>query len=235
MIVYALIDPRCGAIRYVGKTVRTPHRRLRRHLSPCYLNGNTHKERWIKILLSLGLEPTIIVLQSCGNVADLGEAERFHIARLLRKGAKLTNLTPGGDGGGGKHSAESKKKISNALRGKVRSEIHCRRIGLANRGRRISDVTRTKLRLFQRTRQRKPLTDMCRINISRAKGGRPFVDQKGNRYETIKGAARTLGLNVGHLWEVLHGTRKRVKGYMFRFVSKEELRVQEYPKRKDGE
>lgn len=47
MIIYALTDPRTDEIRYVGKSHRTPHRRLRRHLAPCYLKGNTYKERWI--------------------------------------------------------------------------------------------------------------------------------------------------------------------------------------------
>ena len=36
MIVYGLFDPRTKKIRYVGKSFRTAHRRLRRHPNNCW-------------------------------------------------------------------------------------------------------------------------------------------------------------------------------------------------------
>lgn len=228
MIVYALIDPRTDRIRYVGQTVRSARRRLRRHLSPCYLRGNTRKERWLRDLLACGLEPRIDVLQVCATPAALDVAERQHIRRLRQAGEDLTNLSPGGDGGAGPHTAEAKAKISAALKGRHRTAEHCRRIGEAQRGRRASDATRAKLSAARRG-PRGPLTDAHRAALSVAKGGRPFVDQHGARYETQKGAARSLGLSVGHINAVLHGQRRSVGGYTFRFVSGEDLRVREFP------
>ena len=222
MTVYALVDPRDGRTRYVGKTMRTVHRRLRRHLVPCMLRGNSYKERWIRQLLSLGMEPTITVLQACTSLADLNDAERFHIARLRGLGAQLTNATAGGDGGSGPHTEESKEKSRRALSGKPKSEEHRKRSGAARRGLRASEQTRAKLRAAH-SRPRTPLTDARRVAIARAKGGRPFVDQHGVRYETQKGAARLLGLNVGHLNEVLHGTRSHTGGFAFRFLDSQEF------------
>ncbi len=230
MIVYALIDPRTDRIRYVGQTVRSARRRLRRHLAPCYLRGTTRKEKWLRDLLTDGLEPRLEILQACSTTAALDVAERQHIARLRAAGEDLTNLAPGGDGGGGPHTPESREKIRRALTGKPKSEEHRRRSGLASRGRRASLATRALLSAQRRSRPGRPPSESERIRLSRAKGGRPFVDQHGNRYETQKAAARALGINVGHLNEVLHGRRRTVCGYTFRFVSGEDLRVREFPK-----
>ena len=233
MIVYALRDPRTNEVRYVGKSFRTARRRLRRHLAPCYLTGNTHKERWIRSILRLGMEPKIEVIQVCTTPEELACAERAHIGRLRANGARLTNATAGGDGGAGPHTAESKEKIRRALTGKRKSAAHRRNSGLAQRGRQTSDATRAKLRTAHSTRPRAPLSESHRLNMSVAKGGRPFVDHHGNRYDTQKGAARLLGLNVGHLNSVLHGTRRHVQGLVFRFIEQEQshLRVREFPQR----
>lgn len=145
MIVYALIDPRDGAVRYVGKTHRTAHRRLRRHLAPCYLVGDTHKERWVRVLLRLGLEPEIRVLERCDDADLLCERERAWIALYQTGGAALTNATPGGDGRGRQHTAETKSKISASLRGRPKSAEHRRRTGEAQQHRRISPETRAKM------------------------------------------------------------------------------------------
>lgn len=146
VIVYALVDPRDGQIRYVGKSFRSAHRRLRRHLAPCYLRGSTHKERWLRVLLSLGLEPQVVVLEQCESADALSAAERAHIERLRCEGADLTNASDGGEGGSGPHTAESKEKIRRALTGKPKSATHRLRSGLASRGRRASDETRARLR-----------------------------------------------------------------------------------------
>jgi hypothetical protein len=218
MIVYVLLDPRTHEPRYVGKSFRSAHRRLRRHLAPCYLKGKNHKERWVRLLLKADLEPVIEVLEKCCSATELKEAERFHIAYLRGLGARLTNTTPGGDGGGTKHTSESRKKISQALTGRVKSVEHLRRIALGNLGRRATTETRAKLSQIHSARPRLPWTNKHRVAISRGKGGRPFVDQHGTHYETQNEAARALGLNLGHLNEVLHGKRGHVAGYVFRFL-----------------
>lgn len=147
MIVYALIDPRTNDVRYIGKTIRTSRRRLRRHLAESYLAANTHKDRWLRGLLAAGLEPEITVVQRCESLAELADAERAHIASARASGARLTNATDGGDGiGGWKHTPESREKIRAALTGKPKSAEHRRNSGLAQRGRKASDATRAKQR-----------------------------------------------------------------------------------------
>lgn len=145
MLVYALVDPRNDEIRYIGKTFRTAHRRLRRHVSDCYLRGCTHRENWIRALLSDGLEPSIRVLRECSSPEELAAAECHYIAEFRASGARLTNATDGGDGGSGPHSEASKQKISRALTGKAKSESHRIRSGLAIRGRKASEATKALL------------------------------------------------------------------------------------------
>jgi hypothetical protein len=146
MIVYGLLDPRTGSLRYVGKTHRTAHRRLRRHLAECYLRGDSHKERWLRALLRLGLEPSIIEIERCETADDLVEAERFHIAYARSSGCDLVNATDGGDGTAGmKHTPEAIAKIRCALTGKPKSRQHRERSASAQRGRAITEETRARL------------------------------------------------------------------------------------------
>jgi hypothetical protein len=225
MLIYALIDPRDGQRRYIGKTMRTAHRRLRRHLARCYLDqADTHKNRWLRQLITLGLAPRIEVLEQCATAYDLAEAERRHIAEHRAAGARLTNLTPGGEGGSGPHTAASREKIRLALTGKKKSEQHRLKIIATITGRKASEQTRAKLRAVHSARPRKPWSEEHRLAIRDGKGGKPFFDQNGNRYESQNGAARDLGLNLGHINEVLKGTRRSTGGYVFTY-----LRVQEFP------
>jgi len=225
MIIYALIDPRDGRVRYIGKTVRTAHRRLRRHLARCYLyETSTHKNRWLRQLLALGLEPRIEILEEHQSAAELCASEQRCIAAYLAAGEALTNTTPGGDGRGTKHTEASKEKIRQALKGKPKTLQHRSRVSAAQKGRVTSEETRGKLSLAQKARRRDAWSEEHRIAISRGMGGRPFIDQYGNTYETQNSAARQLGLNLGHLNEVLHGTRKSTGGYVFTY-----LRVQQFP------
>lgn len=226
MIIYVLKDPRNDEIRYVGKSIHSSDERLARHLWPSSLTGNNHRERWIYSLVKQNLKPKIEVLEICQTPDELSKAEIFHIDRLIRMGVSLTNETPGGDGGGWKHTEESKEKIRKALTGKKKSEEHRRNIVLANTGRKATEETREKLRKIH-SAKREPLGEKWRIAISKGKKGKPFMDQHGNIYQTQKGAARKLHINVGHLNQVLHGSRSHVAGYIFRFIPET---VREFPR-----
>ena len=222
MLIYALIDPRSGEIRYIGKTVRTAHRRLRRHLARCYLDeGDTHKNRWLRQLLALGIEPRIEILERCSTEDELTVAECRHIAEHRALGCRLTNSTDGGEGmTGWKHTAESIAKLRHALTGKPKSAAHRAKIIAIITGRRASDATRAKLSALRKGKNYTPRTEAYRLTMRDAKGGRPFVDQYGNRYETQKGTARQLGLQSGHINSVLKGTRRSTGGYVFCYISR---------------
>lgn len=125
--IYALIDPRTGECRYVGKTKARPERRLAQHINDARRKKfeALPRFRWIKSLQPLA--PRILVLEEC--VRCWREAEAEWIAVLRREGARLLNCTNGGEGiEGFRHSAETKAKMSaSAIRIAADLELKARR------------------------------------------------------------------------------------------------------------
>lgn len=98
-LVYALVDPRDGEIRYVGKCRGYLNSRVRGHLREAReTDTRTYKLAWLRQLLDLGLEPEGRVLERCIDADALAETERRWIADLRERGVRLTNLTDGGEG-----------------------------------------------------------------------------------------------------------------------------------------
>jgi hypothetical protein len=83
------------------------------------------------------------------------------------------------------------------------------------------EATKEKIRQALTGRNRPALDVEARVVRSRRIGGRPFVDQTGRRYETIMDAVRSLGVNQGHVWAVLHGREPSTRGFAFRYVELE--------------
>jgi hypothetical protein len=96
-IVYGLIDPRNGQLRYVGKTTQLS-RRMHYHASKARGGVRRHVYDWLRSLSRAGCRPEVQVLESCGAETDLDEAECHHIAYFKMLGCDLTNLTSGGEG-----------------------------------------------------------------------------------------------------------------------------------------
>lgn len=75
VVLYALLDPRDGRVRYVGKTRRTLAARLTAHLA--YVRryrDTTPRCAWLRELAALGLRPWIVGLREVEAVgADLAE------------------------------------------------------------------------------------------------------------------------------------------------------------------
>lgn len=181
-IIYKLVDPRDSLVRYVGKT-----NNLKRRLWQHYYDNKeakTPKRKWIKELLELGLEP---VLDICERVESAWqEREKFWIKYYKDLGHPLTNISDGGFGGnlvrvprskewcenisksntGKKRSLESKKRISNALKGRVSP----------NKSKKYSDELRKKLSLAHlgkpSNKKGTHLSDEVKRKISRTLTGR---------------------------------------------------------------
>jgi hypothetical protein len=96
-IVYVLKNPRTNAVRYVGWTSRGADARLQSHIYEALASQRTRRQRWILSLLSIGLIPTIEVIES-GQGSGFADSERYWIAHYRARGTDLVNSTDGGDG-----------------------------------------------------------------------------------------------------------------------------------------
>lgn len=120
-------------------------------------------------------------------------------------GFDLTNLTDGGDGRCGPCSAEHRAKISVANTGKrptdeVRqkmSKAHLGRIS-PNLGRRWSDEYRKKQAVVS--------------------GQKPFKDQNGRIYFTLRDAAAVACTDKANVSRILKGVQRQIKGFTFTYI-----------------
>lgn len=214
--VYALCDPRTDGVRYIGQSSIGMERPWAHGYPSKVRVLRTRVNSWIKHLQRQGLSFSVCVLEVFSTPDPLSAAEKGYIQQFAAAGCDLTNLTEGGEGvRGWHHSAETKAKISAALRVRVISAETRKRISDVHRGRRVTAVGLERMRIAARKRQEDPKR---RIQISRSQGGRPIVDQHGRRYETTAEAARIHGLSSGTLHQVLNGQRRHTHGFVFRYA-----------------
>jgi hypothetical protein len=142
--VYCLIDPRTEEIRYIGKTVATLPMRLSQHIYAATHNKwQSHVNNWIRSLLHGGDRPVIRVLSVVSDKETLSREECRLIEYYRKRGARLTNLTNGGDGAPGRVLSDASiKKMRQAhlgnpgyWTGKKRDPETGRKISEANKGR----------------------------------------------------------------------------------------------------
>ncbi len=169
-LIYALVDPRSDAVRYIGKSC-AGMRRPAQHTKPAALlkSAGTHRTCWIKSLLALHLKPAIRVLEEFETEADLNDAERFWIAQGLGLGWSLTNHTKGGDGGNVGPAGiakivaatrqrvvtqETRARMSAAHTGRKFTPEWGAKISAARMGHTVSPETRAKIAASLRGRRR---------------------------------------------------------------------------------
>jgi hypothetical protein len=156
--IYALLDPRNGTIRYVGKA-NDPAFRLTHHLSYAH-RGGSHKNYWVLSLLRVGQKPLLEVLDEVPS-GMWQEYERSYIAVFRALGFKLLNTLPGGNGyGSGADHPRFGKSLSDAAKAKL---------SVAHTGKRVSQETRAKI-----SASTKGITksDAVRANMSAGQTGR---------------------------------------------------------------
>jgi hypothetical protein len=137
--IYALTDPNTGCVRYVGKSKDLDYRVRYGHLGSELRKASLHKSRWLRKLASVGLKPTVEVLE-WADEAEWQERERHWIAHYRALGAPLTNMTDGGDGGCITHTPETRKKMSDGRKGKSRGKEFCETMRIANKDARPSEA-----------------------------------------------------------------------------------------------
>lgn len=175
--IYVLKCPKTDAVRYVGKTTMRLCARLAGHMR---CNPNTRSGRWCGVLTAQGLRPTILAIEVVPTGGDWAERERHWIRHYRSLGAKLTNVSEGGDGHNGFFTAEStREKLSTAGRKRRLGPEFAAKLSAAFKGRVITPEARAKIAAALRGR---PLSAEQRDAISRA--------NKGRRLTVLSPAAR---------------------------------------------
>ena len=157
--IYKLTEPDDIELKhvYIGFTTRSLNRRLNEHISHAQTK-NYYLSNWIKQLNKIGKRPKISLVkitdQHSWEAEEISEIKKFRLEENTT-GIKVLNLTDGGECGmlGRKHSEETKKKISEAKKGKCTctEDSHKKMLdtfsqyGNPNVGRKASDEERRKL------------------------------------------------------------------------------------------
>ena len=130
--IYALIDPRTNAVRYIGKAFDVAVR----YKSHCKGNDTTRSARWVRELAAFGLKPTVEIVEIINSTSpdEWSRAERQWIANFKLMGYDLTNLTSGGDGAFA-FTDEIKALISVSSKGKPKPAGFGAAISRAQKGR----------------------------------------------------------------------------------------------------
>lgn len=170
LLIYALLDPRTGAARYIGKSssgLRPQSHALVSNLK----RDKSHKATWIRALQRDGLSYGVLVLETVIHREQLDEAECRWIAAARVVGWPVTNHTDGGDGAGPRLdlTARNRSQAGKPGRQQLPSEIEKRRqlmtgntYGRANRDRVYSAEALQRMSVSQRRRNGRPVT---RINL----------------------------------------------------------------------
>lgn len=112
--IYALLDPRTNEVRYVGKA-KDPKLRYASH--KC-VRGYSHRANWIRSLQRCGYDPEMVILEES---EDWAESESFWIDYLMSLGARLTNLSKGGESGpvGWSPTEDQRNKMSAKAKARI--------------------------------------------------------------------------------------------------------------------
>jgi GIY-YIG catalytic domain len=97
-VIYGLIDPNTGELRYIGKTGNLPER-IGDHHNPYRTKEGTHRANWIKSLREKGQRTEAIVLEEYDSYEELASAEIELIEYYRFIGCNLTNAREDSAGG----------------------------------------------------------------------------------------------------------------------------------------
>jgi hypothetical protein len=172
-LIYILIDPRDGQVRYVGWTIDL-RQRLRDHMKPSRLNGNQRRDRWLASLIADGFYPHVETVEH-GDGQGHAEAECKWITRYRSLGFDLTNLTDGGEGAQGRlHTAAAKQRMSEKRRGRKPSPqaLAAARVATLGKSRDPKTVAAMRARLIGR-----PKAEIHRQRLAASKRGKTLSDE----------------------------------------------------------
>ena len=189
-VIYGLVDPRNGVIRYVGLTMAGVGPRFRHHLQDAIRGKRGHRNSWIRKLLAMQERPFPVILETVREDL-LDNAEIRWIGKMRSEvGPALTNVADGGDHPtvtpetrmrisaakmGHEVSAETRMKLRKASLGRTLSADTKAKIGSAAKGNRhalgnrMSEEARERIRSASTGRRH---TADARLRMSIAQKGR---------------------------------------------------------------
>lgn len=213
-IIYKITNKINGKV-YIGQTIKSLTRRWQAHIADSTRNSSYALHRAIR-----KYEPasfTVEQIDSASSYQKLCKKEVFWIS--FYKSLSLGyNMTLGGEGRYGAHvSIETRRKISESNKGKIVSEETKKRMSIAMTG--VKHKASSKESIEKRARQLRGRTLSHEHVAKVAKANRkPIVClNTGIIYESSTEAVKELGINFGHLSEVLHGHRTHTKNLVFIF------------------
>lgn len=200
-VIYALLDPLTGDVRYVGKTRKSVDARLRDHLFTARGAGHAHRDNWIRKLLPDGLEPKTKILEA-GEGRGWQDRERYWIS-FYRKNGRLTNQTEGGEGiRGYAHTPETLERISASSQAQARDLTMRAKKSSAMKEKWRDPEYREKMAIIQRNPEyRARISEAQKIRLSapeaRArlsashKGKKPSAETRAKLSKALKGKRKS--------------------------------------------
>ena len=233
MIIY-MFKNKINGKKYVGQTRRTFAVRTQQHLS----RRDTYFDR---TLAKHGLDNfSYEIIDRGDTLEELNEKERYWIAECDCLWPKGYNLTMGGEGVTGyKHNEERRRKISEAIKGKMSGEDN------GFYGQKHTAESRAKMSDYQSARwtdeARKERSDnykgkfdgenntfygkkhkqSSKDRMSKAKDSIKVKVRNidtGEVFESLALASRTHNVQVAHIKRVCRGQRKTCGGYRWEFA-----------------
>lgn len=230
--IYSLICPLENRIRYIGKTVNNPLKRLSRHKKDAKSEKISHKISWLKKLDGLGLLESleIKIVEEC-DINKIDEREIYWISKI----PDLVNTTPGGECGSlnYKHTESAKNKISeSAKRGYKMSDEGKKNIGIAQIG--------NKKRLGKK-HKRESLIRMSNSIKESFKNGRKIHNAKNvyqydielnfiKKWESGELASKELGIPQSSISLCANGLRKKAGNFIWKYGKMDNSGEENLPK-----
>ncbi|MFZ3286542.1 MAG: NUMOD3 domain-containing DNA-binding protein [Telluria sp.] len=174
-IIYGLCDPSTGELRYVGKTSIGLQNRLKSHVTSARsAKGKTYSALWVKSLIDRGCRPEIFEIEFVPAGGDWQESERHWIAMFRYLGARLANITDGGEGlCGAIFTADHRRKLSESQKGRLVSMETRLKISAAGKGRPIPAEAAAKSAATRTGMKRGPCSEEHKAKMSELHKGKP--------------------------------------------------------------
>lgn len=221
--VYQHVDPRTNLVRYIGKGRGKRAWDLR--------DRHGHHKNWLKQLKNEGLEPRVELIETNKTEEQAFELERLWIAACRSSFQPLTNSTDGGQGASGcVKSEETRRKLSEALKGEKNPQFGRTGENSPNFGKTFNEEHRKKLsENHARHWLGKTHSEDTRKKLSKALKGKPAPNRRTvigtnlatgeqRTFGSTYAAAAFVGGGQPSISDCCLGKQKTCKGWTFRYL-----------------